>query len=303
MGEIFSPGKLLLSSEYVVLDGALALAIPTKWGQEFFFEEISGENSLVKWKACHQGKLWLEATIDYRNECVLATNHPGSADFVLRLLLELKRMGAQKLQSEKCYTLRTNLQFPPDFGLGSSSTLINNIAHWADVDAFVLNEKCLGGSGYDVAVAKEKSAILYEITDSGRIIQPVTYAPEFSNELLFVHLNQKQNSREGIRLYKNKTIQKGTLEFFTKLTLDIYAAKSLTDFSALMVLHEEKLSELLGLKTAKSKWFSDCPVFIKSLGAWGGDFILTQKFSGYESYFRAKGFEQFFSWEEIIRTE
>ena len=36
-GTLFSPGKLLLTSEYVVLDGALALAVPTQWGQEFFF--------------------------------------------------------------------------------------------------------------------------------------------------------------------------------------------------------------------------------------------------------------------------
>ena len=41
MSTIFSPGKLLLTSEYVVLDGALALAVPTKWGQEFFFDEIN----------------------------------------------------------------------------------------------------------------------------------------------------------------------------------------------------------------------------------------------------------------------
>lgn len=39
MNTIFSHGKLLLSSEYVILDGALALAIPTQMGQSFSFEE------------------------------------------------------------------------------------------------------------------------------------------------------------------------------------------------------------------------------------------------------------------------
>ena len=39
MGTLFSPGKLLLTSEYVVLDGALALAIPTKYGQDFLDNE------------------------------------------------------------------------------------------------------------------------------------------------------------------------------------------------------------------------------------------------------------------------
>lgn len=40
MGKLFSPGKLLLTSEYVVLDGALALSVPTLAGQEFFLMKL-----------------------------------------------------------------------------------------------------------------------------------------------------------------------------------------------------------------------------------------------------------------------
>ena len=35
----FSKGKLLLTSEYFVLDGALSLAIPTKLGQDLLVEK------------------------------------------------------------------------------------------------------------------------------------------------------------------------------------------------------------------------------------------------------------------------
>ena len=65
--KIFSPGKLLLTSEYVVLDGALAFAVPTKLGQEFLFEEIEDEKSLIFWYAFHQEKPWLNAEIDYQH--------------------------------------------------------------------------------------------------------------------------------------------------------------------------------------------------------------------------------------------
>ncbi|MDO4225071.1 MAG: hypothetical protein Q4C75_04185, partial [Bergeyella zoohelcum] len=68
-----------------------------------------------------------------------------------------------------------------------------------------------------------------------------------------------------------------------------------------LTLHETELSEFLGIPTAKDKYFADCPVFIKSLGAWGGDFILTQKFSGYEDYFRQKGFSTLIDWQEMIK--
>ena len=58
-GNFFSPGKLLLTSEYVVLDGALALALPTKLGQDFFSEEINEKDFTIIGTECFSGKLKL----------------------------------------------------------------------------------------------------------------------------------------------------------------------------------------------------------------------------------------------------
>ena len=52
---IFSPGKLLITSEYFVLDGALALAVPTRLGQDFYSEE---ENEL--WNNHVELGLWAD---------------------------------------------------------------------------------------------------------------------------------------------------------------------------------------------------------------------------------------------------
>jgi hypothetical protein len=41
----------------------------------------------------------------------------------------------------------------------------------------------------------------------------------------------------------------------------------------------------LGIETVKDKHFRDCPSFVKSLGAWGGDFVLASKFGDYKNYF------------------
>ena len=67
-----------------------------------------------------------------------------------------------------------------------------------------------------------------------------------------------------------------------------------------MMLHEKKLSEFLGIETVKEKYFETCPSFVKSLGAWGGDFVMSSKFSGYENYFSGKGFSSVFSFEDLI---
>ncbi|MEC5157646.1 GYDIA family GHMP kinase [Chryseobacterium sp. MP_3.2] len=299
-GKVFSPGKLLLTSEYVVLDGALALAVPTKWGQEFFYEEIIDGNSHIIWSAYHQNQLWLQIKIDYSTWEIIETNKAESADFILKILKNIQELSPSKFKNTHTYHLKTNLQFPSNFGLGSSSTLMNNLAAWAEIDAFTLNENNLGGSGYDIAVAQKKTALLYRNSENNRHIEVINYEPDFKQDLLFVHLNAKQNSREGIDLYRSKENSTSLVEEFSQITKQVVKCKTLAEFSALMEIHETKLSGFLGLKTVKEQCFSDCPVFVKSLGAWGGDFVMTAKFSGFESYFRDKGFSTFFSYDKII---
>jgi mevalonate kinase len=295
----FSPGKLLLTSEYVVLDGALALAVPTKWGQEFLVEKIADGKSLINWTALHQGKSWLEVIIDYQDETIISSNITEPGEFIFSVLMKVKELSALHFNQNYSYSLTTNLQFPPDFGLGSSSTLMNNLAEWAEIDAFQLNEICLGGSGYDIAVAKEKSAILYQ-NKPERIIKKINFNPLFKKDLIFIHLNQKQNSREGIQHYRKEKKSPGLIKEFSTLTNEVLEAKTIDYFAELMVAHEQKLSRFLDLETVKEKYFFDCPVFVKSLGAWGGDFVMSSKFPDYQNYFQKKGFDTFFEYEELI---
>lgn len=300
MGKIFSPGKLLLTSEYVVLDGALALAVPTKLGQEFFFEENPDGKSLVHWEAFHEGKSWLQTTIDYSTGNILETNILEAAAFVLKVLKNIKNLSATKLQSSDSYFLKTNLQFPSNYGLGSSSTLMNNLAEWAQIDPFSLNEISLGGSGYDIAVAKEKTSILFQLNNQEKLIQKVDFKPSFLNELVLVHLNQKQDSREGINLYRSKQKSPELIDFFTNLTKEVTDCEDLEKFSQMMVVHEEKLSDFLQIPMVKKKYFENCPSFVKSLGAWGGDFVLTSKFRNYQNYFSEKGFTTILNFENLV---
>lgn len=300
MGKIFSPGKLLLTSEYAVLDGALALALPTKLGQEFFFEEVEDGNSHISWIALHEENLWLNAQIDYRNWEIINTNIPDAAAFILKVLKNVQQLSSIRFKGSNSYLLRTNLQFPASFGLGSSSTLMNNLAEWAQIDPFQLNEISLGGSGYDIAVAKEKSAILYQNSGNGRFVEKVSFNPGFRNELIFIYLNQKQDSREGINLYRSKEKSLSLIGEFSAITKEVYHCKDLGKFSDLMENHERKLSAFLGIPKVREKYFENCPVFVKSLGAWGGDFVLSRKFSGFQDYFSGKGFSAIFEWDHLI---
>mgnify|MGYP005690369501 FL=1 len=54
-----SNGKILLTSEYAVLKGALALAIPTKFKQSLIFEQ--NDSSSLIWKSYNsKNKIWFQ---------------------------------------------------------------------------------------------------------------------------------------------------------------------------------------------------------------------------------------------------
>ena len=295
----FSKGKLLLTSEYFVLDGALALAVSTKVGQSLTVEKLNPNDNCIIWNAKHQDNLWLEVKLDLCTLKIISTNNEEATSFVQKLLNSILVLAPSFLGNFGSCFIETNLQFPANYGLGSSSTLINNIANWARVDAFQLNELALGGSGYDIAVAKENSSILYKNMPK-REVEKVVFQPVFSDELLFIHLNQKQDSREGIKMYQAKEKNISLIEEFSSLTQKILQAKNIEEFSNDMEIHEQKLSSFLEIPTVKSQFFQDCPVFVKSLGAWGGDFVLSRKFPNYQQYFTSKGFTDIWDWADLV---
>lgn len=292
-----SSGKLLLTAEYIVLDGALALALPTQMGQKLSVEK--NKQDFIHWQSFCKNKLWLDLKIDTNNWEILSANLPDRAHFIRDTLKNISKISPRNC-FEQGLNFTANLEFPAHFGLGSSSTLMTNLAKWANIDAFLLNEISLGGSGYDVAVAMENSPILYQIKNEERFINKVNFLPDFRKDLIFIHLNQKQDSREGIRLYQSKPKSPALIEEFSQLTKSVLEAQNIDDFSYLMELHEENLFRFLGLEKVKNRYFSDCPVFVKSLGAWGGDFVMARKFDDYQNYFQQKGFHTIFDWEEMI---
>ena len=299
----FSPGKLLITSEYFVLDGSSALAVPTILGQKMTVSEISNDENLIIWEALHESQEWFNVKIDYKNWQILESNVPASAEFILNIFKEINILSNEKFSKNTSYHFKTNLEFPSNFGLGSSSTLMNNLAQWSNVNPFLLNEKSLGGSGYDVAVAVENSSILFQKKTDENLVQKVDFNPPFLDQLILIHLNQKQDSREGIEFYRSKTKSSKLIHEFSALTLKILECKEIEDFSILMELHEAKLSNFLGLESVKSKLFTDCPVFVKSLGAWGGDFVLSRKFPGYKNYFSIKNFSKVFDFKALVRVK
>ncbi|MEZ4780121.1 MAG: GYDIA family GHMP kinase [Flavobacteriaceae bacterium] len=298
-----SNGKLLLTGEYVVLDGAKALALPTKYGKSLTVESI--DNPQLLWRSIDfKGEVWFEANFPMENIASDFLNPRNDIEKrVIQILSAVKQLNPNFLNDENGFRVTTKLDFPNNWGLGSSSTLINNIANWANVDAYQLLELTFGGSGYDIACAQYNQPIVYQkkMLDNKRTVILVDFNPSFKEELFFVHLNQKQNSREGIDLYNsNKNNLAAAISEINAITDTVINCDTVSEFEILITKHEQLISNLINLPTIKSSLFPDYSRAIKSLGAWGGDFVLATGNFNEMDYFKQKGFHTIIPYHKMI---
>lgn len=294
MKQFYSNGKLLLTGEYCVLDGALALALPTKKGQWLNCRKSDLGKEGLHWKSYDaDGVLWLDFQLFIENDS-------AEQQFLERVLLNAQRLNPQfKLPMDT--VVETRLTFPRNWGWGSSSTLINNIAQWAEVNPYELLWESMPGSGYDIACAQGNSAVLYQLENRLPKVYPVYFSPLFSDRLFFVYLERKQNSRQGIAHYKSIKNKNGLVDEITVITENVLRVQQLSEFSYLMQQHEDILSGRLSIPTIQSVLFSDFQGVIKSLGAWGGDFVLAIGDKDYvHSYFAKRGFLTILPFDEVV---
>lgn len=300
--QFYSNGKLLLTGEYVVLDGALSLALPTQYGQCLIIKPIT-ENK-ISWKSLDdKGNVWFEEIFSFQNGILKLVNDENEISNRLFQILQIaKQLNTDFLNGSKGFKVESRLSFPREWGLGSSSTLINNIASWAKVDAFKLLELTFGGSGFDIACAQNDSAITYQLQENKRNICKVEFNTEFKECLYFIYLNKKQNSREGIERYKKNTSNlSNEISEISSITSRIIDCKLLSEFESLINQHEAIISNIINQLPVKERLFKDFKGSIKSLGAWGGDFILTTSKENPTDYFKSKGFQTIIPYSQMIK--
>lgn len=298
----YSNGKLLITGEYLVLDGAKAFALPTQKGQNLIVEK--GEQHSFAWKSYDSdGTIWYEDTLSFdtitegnktdKNESIRST--------LVAILHEAWLLNPDFLNFSEGHAITTNLTFPKFWGLGTSSTLINNIAQWLQIDAYELLKNSFGGSGYDIACAKNNLPILYQLVNEKPIVKQVNFQPDFTTNLYFVYLNRKQSSKAAIASYfgKQQALSK-TITAVDKITSDILEVTNLRDFAYELEKHEAILSEILEMQTVKETFFPDFKGVIKSLGGWGGDFILAVAKEDPTTYFHERGFQTIIPYQEMI---
>lgn len=300
----YAHGKLLLAGEYFVLDGAKALALPTKLGQGMTVQHEEGQGHLVWESQLPNEDTWFEAVYQLPELKIFSNNNRELSSKIKQLLKAIADTDEEFMLVDDLYNIATRLEFDRSWGLGSSSTLVSLLAQWSATDPYMLLDKSFGGSGYDVACATAKGPIFYQLTDAGRTIEQASIGLESKDKLLFVHLGKKQDSREGIAHYRS--LGDDTKKYIPELnglTLKLANSTRLTDFMQTMKAHEQLVGEALDMQPVQQELFADFPGAVKSLGAWGGDMVLAaadQDIEQTKKYFTDKGYTTQFAWHDLI---
>ena len=314
-----SHGKFLLTGEYLVLKGALALALPLKLGQSLELEQLETNNEQIQWKAWRPEGRWFSVTLNRENLVNFSTDDPDKAMRLCQILQAVKQLNPKAFEGNDI-KFTTRLDFDPNWGLGSSSTLIANLARWANVNPYELLKLTFGGSGYDLACATAEQPIYYQLADldcfvprndAKRQSEPtpkvdlVDFNPPFVEHLFFVYQGQKQSSSKEIKAFlgkANPTDLQNDIEAVSKISRALPKCESLDEFAMLLQCHERIIARCIGQEPVQKR-FPDFEGVLKSLGAWGGDFILAA--TGWDenqvrAYFKGKGLEVVFGYKEIV---
>ncbi len=291
----YGHGKLLLTAEYFVLDGALALAVPTRAGQRFTLAPLRGDQPYdLQWSMSHPGS-------PTASELYLSQEAWSSTPFdhhPVKGRLEQLFYAAEQLRPGSTDILRdrhvsTVLEFDPAWGLGSSSTLVHFLGELLRVNPYELLQLSFGGSGYDLACAAATGPLLYRKATPHPEVTPVDWSPAWLRQTYFVYLNKKQDSREGIAAYRAAAVAPELVKRASALTREVLVAPHLRAAARTLRAHEALVAEVLGLTPVQERLFPDFDGVVKSLGAWGGDFAWALSALPAEkvtAYFNGRGF-------------
>ncbi len=297
-----SNGKILLTSEYLVLDGALALALPSKLSQNLEVKYTKNKNEINWISYDFNGEIWFrECFVNSKNKFSYKNKKNKYSDKLISIFNGIEKLN-EGVFSNLGAEFTARLEFSKNWGLGSSSTLVNNLALWAKIDPYNLLDLTFKGSGYDIACCNKINPITYVKNKNDRIIKDVDFNPSFKENLFFIYLGHKQNTSEAIKNYRSMSNDiHNVINKINSISLSIMKSNTLSEFEKLIVAHEYIISKTINIEPIKKRLFSDYKSgVIKSLGAWGGDFMLVTGNKSNMSYFSNKGYNEIIPYKDLV---
>ena len=295
-----SNGKILLCSEYLVLEGAKAIALPSKLTQDLQVSKC--EDKIIEWQSFDDNNnLWYEEKFYFTGGNLKYESKKNETSEKILLLFKYI-LKTKELNYILGHKFLTKLNFKREWGLGTSSTFVNNLAKWAKVNPYELLYSAFNGSGYDIACCDVNNPIFFQKKQNSISIENISFNPSFIENLYLIFLEKKQNTQTSIKNYINiKSDKKQFIERLNFIAQEIIKCEELNQFEDLIVEHENIIaSATLQEPVHQSAFSSYSQGKIKSLGAWGGDFILVTSKNNDLSYFKNKGYSTILKLSDLV---
>lgn len=334
-----SNGKLMISGEYLVLSGARALAMPVSYRQTLTVEQRPASRPGLNWTTRVKGNSWLQAGFllpdmeplshpqEETGDTDSAPRNQGSSvegesphkhitsrekhrtreestSFLKNVLRAAMELNPDFLAGQYHWEAVSDIGFDREWGLGSSSSLISNVAWWASVDPYALFFKVSNGSGYDIACARSSRPLLYQYrgTTTHPGVETTSFNPVFGGQLVFVYSGRKQSSEKSLRTFDPGIVHPDDIRDISALSQKMAVTQNLAVFMEAMDHHERITAGYLHRTPLQADFFPDFPGSVKSLGAWGGDFFMAaadRPRKEIVSYFHHKGFHTVIPFTEM----
>jgi hypothetical protein len=258
-------------------------------------------DGVLRWRGLTSGgEEWFSSAYDLHNLKRGVSTDDAKSKILEDLFFNANMRNPDFLLTEDSLLVDSILEFPRDWGLGSSSTLVHLIAQWAEVDAFQLQQDTFGGSGYDVMVAAHGCSIVFSRKEDKPIVQEVQFDPPFKDKLWFVHCGHKQDSAKEVKRFEDLKVTTRDIDHVSRITDELVEVQDVMAFERLLWEHDFLLSRILG-QPAASEEFPDYRGLVKYLGAWGGDFMLAVGEESDMDFFREKGMNSILSYQDMIK--
>lgn len=288
-----------------MLKGARTLAVPVNFKQDLEVIQEAEDDFQLSWQAYEFGNPWFEAVFDLNGFNLIETSDLDKARFLTQILNAAHQFNPEVVPPKGGISVITNADFNMKWGLGSSSTLISNIAKWFEIDPFRLHFAVSKGSGYDIACASADGPLFYQLSDGRTVVENADFNPGFKDQVYFVYLGKKQRSHKSIREFSTKlTGRKPEIDRVSEISRELTATHDLDEFEYFINELEQIMSKVLGIQTVKDTTFVGFDGSVKSLGAWGGDFVMVTCRHGIDSlrdYLKGIGLDLVFRFDEMVK--
>ena len=133
-------------------------------------------------------------------------------------------------------------------------------------------------------------------------VKKVDFNPPFLEYLFLIYLGKKQNTQNSIENYSKSQFNKdGLIKKINRISDEFLKSNDLDHFEELMKEHESIISKAISINPIQKSTFTGYKGGrIKSLGSWGGDFILVTTKNKDLTYFKNRGLNTIFPLKEMV---